>query len=411
MSAPSPAKSSLFAFLNARKAPKGSPFTHTSLAHPTGTFFIPPEDQLEFNRLYKSVLTESSTHFLYISLHLTERPPSDASPLIIDIDLRYGDLRSPYPLQNQTPATQDPQSLLSNIKRFTDADITTLIKLYHTELLKHYPVPKETRYFVTYKPGPRVEPHTIKDGFHIISPDVVIPLSHQLCLRDRIVSHPECIALFKDTLRCSNDINDVIDKSVYKSQWFLYGSGKENAPPHRVKRCGDITNPNDMSSSEGPHLGADTNMEQLQFTITNARNLEYTDADYFDLLSLRSATPRTPLQLTTPWSQPQPLPPAPSPARLPTCTFTILPNTPPKCSLGHGSRNPMMYVASSRCANKIEDCKEETPHSYSVSQLDIDLARKDAYLQCITHAEILHINKMIDMHDFRGMPELERLYK
>lgn len=315
------AKSNLFAFMNAHRSPKGSAFTHTSLANPTGTFFVPPQDQLEFNRLYKAALQSNKQDPVqaHIQLHLTERPPPDACQILVDIDLRY---------------TDRPKH---EIVRFSDTDITTIIKIYHVELSKHYPVPKETRYFVTYKPGPRVEPHTIKDGWHVVSPDIIIPLTHQLCLRDRIIAHPQCIALFKDKLMCSNAIEDVIDRSVYKSQWFMYGSGKENQPPHRVKRIVTITS-GDMLSPRPSQTQDDTNQPDFTMDIANPNDMPsscegpHSDADYFDLLSLRTATPRTPLPLLHPWSQPLPLPPPPSPTVVqPTASNLTTPtaNVPP----------------------------------------------------------------------------------
>lgn len=210
---------------------KGSEFTHTSLLHPTGSFYLPAEQSPEFYRLYANAIRRGRE-----DLYLTERH-GDMSPILIDLDFRFDETAS---------ATE---------RRFDDTHVDRILRMYDGALRNLLDVGPCYDAYVLLKPGPsRLPPKDVeedgsvlqdanaggggvKDGIHVVIPDVVTRPVVQYMVRDDVLATPECRDLLVRDLGCVNDPRDVIDEAViHKNPWMMYGSRKPSCPCYEVVR-------------------------------------------------------------------------------------------------------------------------------------------------------------------------------
>jgi P4 family phage/plasmid primase-like protien len=195
-------------YISRFKTMKSSAFTHTSMLGPMGAFYIPVADEESFLEHYNTALKQGR------SMHFTEKH-RDISPILIDLDFRF---------PNNT-SFSDRQYTLDHIHR--------LLEVYLGEISKYVSV-DEYDVYVMEKKAPRVEEakDVIKDGIHIVIPNVVTKLSFQHMIRNDVISK---LKFMEKELKCSNTIDDIIDKAVIdKNNWMMYGSSKPNGEPYLI---------------------------------------------------------------------------------------------------------------------------------------------------------------------------------
>jgi P4 family phage/plasmid primase-like protien len=153
-------------------------------------------------------------------LHLTEMHRS-VGPVLIDLDLRF-------PIGVDTPIE----------RRWDDGFLGDFLRIYAIEAGKVLqPVAGDAEdwtmtAYVTTKPSARVEKGVVKDGLHIVMPDVVTQAAVQHVIRDAVVSHPEFERMLA-SLGVSNKAGDVFDEAVIdKNGWLMYGSSKPSGLPY-----------------------------------------------------------------------------------------------------------------------------------------------------------------------------------
>lgn len=195
-------------YLSRFKVEKGSEFTHTSIIKPLGAFYIPTEEMENFYSIYKRAFSSGE------DLYLTEKH-RDISPFLIDLDFRF----------EKTDTLQ---------RVYTNTDVQSIIKLYMQHIQEYVDIPCSTMVYLLEKPHPSVEKGLVKDGIHIIIPEVVTKPSVQFIVREKILKDIEPVL---HHLNLQNRIEDVVDEAVIeRNNWQMYGSKKPNSTAYAITK-------------------------------------------------------------------------------------------------------------------------------------------------------------------------------
>lgn len=234
-------------YLSAFRVEKGSEFTHTSIVKPSGSYYVPTEEEERFFRLYKAAVKHSD------DLHLTEKH-RDIGPVLIDLDFRY-------------ELTDD------NIKRkFTFEHVQRIINVYINAFEQYVVMSAPVDIFVMVKPYPVIDKGTIKDGIHIVIPDVVTSPSIQYIIRKLVLAPLNDII---QELGVKNSIEDIVDEAVIeRNNWQMYGSKKPNCEAYSI-----------------------TNIVRYKTGEFTNQDIDKDDTKYIELLSIRNKFERNGLKI------------------------------------------------------------------------------------------------------------------
>ncbi len=200
----------LFNFLQDHRAEKGSAFTHTSIYHPVGSFYVPPEELPRFFELYKEAFTMGE------DLYLTEKH-REIGPVVVDLDFRF-----------------DPLDNASALHRYSPEDIAKVVEIYSEALMECVEGTGAIVAYVMEKPKSVIDKGIEKDGVHIVFPDVVTSPAFQFVLRERVMAQ---VAGALAHLPLKNPIEDVIDEAVIeRNNWQMLGSKKPHCERYSVTR-------------------------------------------------------------------------------------------------------------------------------------------------------------------------------
>ena len=202
---------SFFKLLKEYRKIQGEPFTHTSLGDPKGCYDINAKRRPKLYKLYCKALKAGA------NIYLTETH-REQSPVLIDCDWKYN-----YPAERHYT--------LDNIKR--------LISEYN-KIIKHYlQVDDEALLtFVMEKEKPTSKKDCVKDGIHIVYPNICINNELAYVLRNHVVKIYEKEGLFGN-IPITNTVEDVIDRSIIKVNWLMYGSKKPNSCKYELTHVYD----------------------------------------------------------------------------------------------------------------------------------------------------------------------------
>jgi P4 family phage/plasmid primase-like protien len=175
-----------------------------------GKWFVPDEKYVEFiETIHKDldIETPKKMHFLEI--------PSDKFNMVkVDVDLKF-------------QATEEELKNMSDIRRrYTDEFINTLINTLVNNINEVINIKTSFNIYLQEKSEPRISNNNIKDGLHLIIPDLVMSNTALFYLREQII---KCEDLKNMIINIENTtkIDDVIDKRIiYPNAWFVYGCGK-----------------------------------------------------------------------------------------------------------------------------------------------------------------------------------------
>jgi len=215
-------------FLHKYTTKKGNEFTHTSIGNPKLCLYVSDEDYPVFMEKYRTALLAG------MSLHLTEKP-KDPGPFRIDLDFRFA---MPFPKTDTLP------------RNYTTAHIERIVKCY-SKLLKDYlAIPNVTAY-VMEKSAPTEYKGKLKDGLHIIFPEVIVKHTFQHFIRHRILA--DATHMFEG-LQLTNTYENIIDEAIIdRNNWQMYGSSKPNCEAYRVTRIYTYTDAeSDLVQTELP---------------------------------------------------------------------------------------------------------------------------------------------------------------
>ena len=210
------------------KVEKGLENNYTSLACPTGSIYVPVDQTDHFFELYtQSILNKRNNVTGYenvIGHHMTEKH-RHIGPILIDIDFRF----------NKNEKTMN--------RRYTTEDLYEIVGHYFDLLKEYIEVPDGCRFFIMEKTKPVVIGDIVKDGIHIVCPDIVTKPSVQFVLRLKLM---ETLKDIINRIEPSNAMEHIVDESViYMNNWFLYGSHKKGMEPYMVTHILEYRKEND----------------------------------------------------------------------------------------------------------------------------------------------------------------------
>jgi P4 family phage/plasmid primase-like protien len=234
-----------FLFDNKRKPDKEH--THTAIPnYPEsygGSYTIPDNKYNQFlNLYYNSVFRDDNTAYL------TEKHVA-FSPILIDLDFRF-------PIDTKS-------------RKYDDKFITDFMDIYIDELKKILDLTKTNiEAFVLEKKKIKIneEKQIVKDGIHIMIPNILTIPKTQYIMRYRMINNPKVQELL-NKLDITNTIEDVIDICVIeKNNWQMYGSTKPNCEPYKVTQIYDY------SKSKYNKLDVDIYNDKALLKILSIRN-------------------------------------------------------------------------------------------------------------------------------------------
>lgn len=219
----------------------GQTYTHTSIAKvgsSTGLSLNIPNERLdEFFENYTRALMRG------VSLHLTEKP-INPSLMRIDLDFRFmppknleevaaDDASSVDTLSINSRRTEDDNELKLVARMYKTEHIEKILHVYFEILSEFLNVPDEALVaYVMEKPHPVLQKGKIKDGIHVIWPEIVVSNNFQHLVRKKILDQADVIF---EGLRVCNTYEDIVDQAIIdKNNWQIYGSRKPDCKPYIV---------------------------------------------------------------------------------------------------------------------------------------------------------------------------------
>lgn len=197
-------------FIQPYQVNKGSDYTHTSIIKPSGSFYIPGDKLDDFYAVYGVAMSSKA------DLYLTEKP-REIMPILIDIDFRY------------------PKDKV--VRRYTAENVKKIAEIYLKHIKTIVNTPDKFSIYVMEKPAPVVDKDRVKDGIHIVIPEVVTKPSVQLLIRQEVLK--EIHEVFAG-LELTNAYEDVIDEAVItRNNWQMYGSKKPGCEPYVISAIYD----------------------------------------------------------------------------------------------------------------------------------------------------------------------------
>ena len=153
-------------------------------------------------------------------INLIERPrKNESKPLMIDLDFHYSNQTNKIRKFEKEQISQFTKHIGETIKKF--------INLEEYELL---------RFFITMRPAPYPESKNqyVKDGIHILCPDIGLVNDNQKVIRNYVLNNNFVKTSFDGTAYTNSD-EQVYDESMTRDQgWFPYGESKPSIPPYQL---------------------------------------------------------------------------------------------------------------------------------------------------------------------------------
>lgn len=198
---------SILSFLEQFRVNSGK-FTHVGWYPTKGKFNIPNDKIDEFWDIYSKDISKGETCGL-VEHH------EKIGPVLIDIDIKY-ELDDGYN------------------RKYKFDDIKKIVRLYNEQLRDHFDIINENDLttYVFEKPSPTKTNGNMKDGFHIMYPNIVSEPDVQYEIREFVVEYLNKNDIFHHW-NAKNKVEDIIDKCVIESNgWILYGSSKIMQKPY-----------------------------------------------------------------------------------------------------------------------------------------------------------------------------------
>ena len=214
---------------------QAQPISHNVLSQPSihcksGKWFVPKDNNY---KCFLDTISNTLINNKSAELHFLEVPSQKNNMCKVDIDLRFKATEDE--IKNKTP----PQ------RRYNDDLIELIIKILTDNINKIIDIPQNYKIYIQEKLLPRIiyQEQLIKDGIHIIIPNIVLSNKALYYLRDEIVANRELIEHLK-LINNITDTNNVIDKRIiYPNAWYIYGCGKpdDRQDVYKVTNIYDIT--------------------------------------------------------------------------------------------------------------------------------------------------------------------------
>ena len=276
-SGPTATADNLYQFLLACKTLKdsGDDFTHTSFQRPVGAMYVPTTYADEFYALYRAALRRGE------DLFLTEKHRV-VGPVVMDFDFRLAaDVVVPQQQQQESSPPAPPRRCYGEK---TVAEVVRCVSAVIADLMS---VPPEFAVYVLQKPHPvPAKGGVVKDGLHLVVPEVVSRPVAQFMMRDALLALPRFQEAMAAEMELLNTLEDVVDKDVIeKNNWTMYGSKKPGCEPYKVTavyRC----------CCRGEDSKTSPCVERVEPPFDPVHQAD----EYVELLSIRNKFEETPLR-------------------------------------------------------------------------------------------------------------------
>jgi hypothetical protein len=201
----------LHEFLEARRVTHAN-WNLTGMSKHVGKYKVADDEYGDFLRLYHEYVFDSKKQ-----AYLLERHSPMASPILIDLDFRY-------------PLGPSP------LRQFTHDNIAQFVTQYAAAVHRFIVFDAPLRFYVQQIPAPLVVKDQLKDGIHIICPDIALKYEDLFALRKYTLENAIVESSFAGL---ANPPADCFDESVIqRNNWFLYGSTKSaDRVPYAVTTC------------------------------------------------------------------------------------------------------------------------------------------------------------------------------
>lgn len=188
-------------FLKKYYCKKGCEYTHTSIANPKTSIYVSDEDYSNFMEKYKVYKIRN------VPMHLTEKP-KDPSCIRVDLDFRF--------------AMHDKELT----RMYTEPHIQNIVKHYFDIIVAYLDIVDKSTLvaYVQEKPEPVENKGKVKDGIHIIFPNLIVPSAFQHFLRRKILDDAPTVF---EGIPHVNLYDNIVDEAIIdKNNWQMYGSSK-----------------------------------------------------------------------------------------------------------------------------------------------------------------------------------------
>lgn len=202
----------LHAFIEAHTIEKGCEYTHTSLNAPSSSFYVPANRLDEFYTFYEKSISNGE------HLYITEKN-RHIGPMVVDIDLRF----------EMSDQLQEKNHV------YTHDTLDLVVNAYARVMAKYLNIPATGCKAHVMEKSKHVEcKGVIKDGIHIIFPEIVTKASVKHIVRKEVMQILEPVFA---AIGATNKIEDIVDESIIeRNNWFMYGSKKKGGEPYVVTR-------------------------------------------------------------------------------------------------------------------------------------------------------------------------------
>ena len=192
------------------------PITHTSME--CGKWHIPKKELPKFYELLSKTTD--------IKTPLVEKM-NDIFPFVIDIDLKY---------KNKIDSRQYTEDTIETLLEYLWEQITQYIQIDDVKAKGSILLMEKAKPYPCNKAD-----YTMKDGIHLIFPDLLIDKSAFKKIISKIQDDDKINNIFSETSESppDNDTKHILDSSF--SSWQLYGCGKRGESPYLVTKVFQVS--------------------------------------------------------------------------------------------------------------------------------------------------------------------------
>jgi P4 family phage/plasmid primase-like protien len=147
-------------------------------------------------------------------LTYVEVPHIEYNQVKIDLDLKF------------EPTNEEKNNSNKLMRRYNEDFIENIISALVDVLSEVIDLKHSFKIYLQEKSKPKLKNGFIKDGIHVMIPQLVIENKYLLNIREKLLQNKDIIESLKKVNNCV-EIENTIDKSIITSSgWFIYGCGK-----------------------------------------------------------------------------------------------------------------------------------------------------------------------------------------
>ena len=198
------------------KVSKGSSFTHTSIGNPRVSLNITDKKDLDrFYTLIQRNISDGNEQYFV-------EKPLNPSPLRVDLDFRFACKKN-----------DNGDTIFDKNQYYTRKNLKNIIHGYFTVLYEIFEFrDKPIHCFVTEKANPIEDRNMIKDGIHLVFPELIIEHTMHHYIRESVLDKANSIF---SGIYLENEYKNVVDKAIIDSNcWQIYGCQKPSSQRYKL---------------------------------------------------------------------------------------------------------------------------------------------------------------------------------